>query len=522
MTSEHWRPIRRALLSVSDKTGLIDFAKFLAAQGVELLSTGGTAKAIRDAGVPVKDVAEYTNFPEMMEGRVKTLHPRVHGGILAKRGQPDHEEAMGEHGIDPIDLVVVNLYPFGQTVAAGKGYDDCVEQIDIGGPAMVRSAAKNHADVTIIVDPADYASVRSAMETNASQLNYALRQQLAAKAYAHTASYDSAIAAWFAGQLGLEPFPESLTLTLTRQQTLRYGENPHQQAAWYRFSGAAEGLASIRQLQGKELSYNNLNDTDAAWQLVQEFSGQLAVAIIKHANPCGVAIGKTQEEAFKKALACDPQSAFGGIIALNTKLEAATVEALGSLFLEVIIAPGVSPEAAQLLEKKKNLRLLVAEGPAARSRQQVRAISGGLLVQDEDREGMPAATSLKTVTKRTPTAAELTDLQLAFVIAKHVKSNAIVLVKDGATIGIGAGQMSRVDSVRIATIKAKEAGLDITGASLASDAFFPFDDNIHLAAQHGIAALIQPGGSIRDEDVVKAADEHGMAMVLTGIRHFRH
>lgn len=517
------KPIRRALLSVSDKTDLIAFAQSLVAQGIELLSTGGTAKALRDAGLNVKDVSEHTGFPEMLDGRVKTLHPTVHGGLLGKRDDVMHQQAMREHDIAPIDLVVVNLYPFEQTVARGGSYDDCVENIDIGGPAMIRSAAKNHGDVLVVTDPADYARVKDMLIDHQGHSTIALRKELAAKAYARTAAYDAAIATWFARQGGESGvFPETLAVFAKRRQVLRYGENPHQRAAWYVWpEEKAEGLAAAEQLQGKELSYNNLNDTDAAFGLVRDFS-EPAVAIIKHANPCGVAVAKTQVEAFTNALACDPQSAFGGIIALNRPLEAATVEAMGKLFVEVIIAPAVSDEAKVMLEAKKNLRLLVVDETALTPRMQLRPISGGLLLQSEDFEGMPPAESLQTVTKRTPSSQELVDMQLAFTVAKHVKSNAIVLVKNGATVGIGAGQMSRVDSVRIATLKAKDAGLDITGAALASDAFFPFDDNIHLAAEHGIGALIQPGGSIRDDEVIAAADQHGMTMVTTGIRHFRH
>lgn len=512
------KPLRRALLSVSDKSGLLEFARALTAQGVELLSTGGTAKTLRDAGLAVKDVSEHTGFPEMLDGRVKTLHPVVHGGLLGKRNDVEHQKAMNEHAIAPIDLVVVNLYPFEATVAKGGDYNDCVENIDIGGPAMIRSAAKNHADVIVVTDPTDYARVIETLKINNSCTPLALRKELAAKAYARTAAYDGAISAWFARQLN-NTFPQSLTANAQLRQILRYGENPHQQAAWYVWPGASEGLAAATQLQGKELSYNNLNDTDAAFGLVQEFE-ESAVAIIKHANPCGVAVAATQEEAFRKALACDPQSAFGGIIALNRPLDANTVEAMGKLFVEVIITPGVSDEAKALLENKKNLRLLVTEGSKPTTpRMQLRPISGGLLLQSEDNIVLD---SLITVTKRSPSPRELADMRLAFTVAKHVKSNAIVLVKNGATVGIGAGQMSRVDSVRIATLKAKDAGLDVAGAVLASDAFFPFDDNIHLAAQHGITALIQPGGSIRDEEVIAAADQHGMAMVTTGIRHFRH
>lgn len=513
--------VKRALLSVSDKAGLVELARALAEQGVELLSTGGTAKALKEAGLTVKDVSEHTGFPEMLDGRVKTLHPVVHGGILGRRGVASHREAMNAHGIGDIDLVVVNLYPFEATVAKGADYAACVENIDIGGPAMLRSAAKNHESVTVLVDAADYSAFINQLRDNSGKISYAFRKACAAKAYAHTARYDRAIADWFAKELGAEQFPETITFTATRKQVLRYGENPHQKAAWYSWAGANEGLSSATQLQGKELSYNNLNDTDAAWNLVQEFDAP-AVAIIKHANPCGVAVANTQEEAFRKALACDPQSAFGGIIAVNRALDVATVEAMGNLFVEVIVAPSVSDEARILLEKKKNLRLLVIDKAKAASRLQLRPIAGGVLVQDEDNLTLPADAELKVVTKRQPTAQEMVDMKLAFAVAKHVKSNAIVLVKNGATVGIGAGQMSRVDSVRIATLKAQDAGLEVKGAVLASDAFFPFDDNIHLAAKHGIAAFIQPGGSIRDEEVFAAADSYDMAMVTTGIRHFRH
>lgn len=516
------RPIRRAILSVSDKAGLLEFARTLAGFGVELLSTGGTAKALQQAGIAVKEVSDHTGFPEMLDGRVKTLHPHIHGGLLGKRNDPTHQQAMQSHAIAPIDLVVVNLYPFEETVAKGGNYEECVEQIDIGGPAMIRSAAKNHSDVAIIVDPADYAKVADVLQANNGATNLELRKGLAAKAYARTAAYDAAISTWFSRQQDAENsnFPPLLTIRAERRQVLRYGENPHQQAAWYVWPGAAEGLSAAQQLQGKELSYNNINDTDAAYQLVREFS-EPAVAIIKHANPCGVAVADTQEEAFRRALACDPQSAFGGIIALNRPLSAATVEEMGSLFVEVIIAPAVEDAANALLEKKKNLRVLVTgEKTDITPRWQLKPVAGGLLVQTEDDQNTPNA--LQTASTRQPSDVELRDLRLAFTVAKHVKSNAIVIAKDGATVGIGAGQMSRVDSVRIATLKAKDAGLELQGAVLASDAFFPFADNIHLAAEYGISALIQPGGSIRDEEVIAAADQHNMAMVLTSIRHFRH
>ncbi len=511
-------PVKCALLSVSDKTGLVEFAQFLAESGVELLSTGGTAKALREAGLKVKEVSEHTGFPEMLDGRVKTLHPKIHGGLLGRRKLPEHAKAMQEHGIAAIDLVVINLYPFEETVAKGADYDACIENIDIGGPAMVRSASKNHESVTVIVDPSDYAKVR---EEIARQKGTTLetRKALAAKAFARTAAYDTAISVWFAGQL--QVFPSQMS-TASLKQVLRYGENPHQKAAFYARPNAAPGISTARQVQGKELSYNNINDTDAAFELVSEFT-EPAIAIIKHANPCGVAVGKNITEAFRKALACDPVSAYGGIIATNRTLDAATVEAIDKLFLEVIIAPDAAPEAMALLEKKKNLRLLLTGGmpDPLRKSFMVKAVSGGFLFQETD-SGHVGERDVKTASKRAPTSAELRDMIFAFTVAKHVKSNAIVIVKDLATIGIGAGQMSRVDSVRLACWKAEEAKLSTKGAVLASDAFFPFDDNVHNAAKAGIAALIQPGGSIRDEDVIKAADQYDMAMVFTGVRHFRH
>ena len=511
------KPVKRALLSVSDKTGLVHFARSLLDMGVDLLSSGGTAKTLQDAGIAVTEVSDYTGFPEMLDGRVKTLHPKIHGGILGKRDGASHEQAMQEHQIDAIDLVVVNLYPFEQTVAAGKAYQDCVEQIDIGGPALIRSASKNHEDVTVIVDVADYDMVIDALNVGGTDI--AMRKKLAAKAFSRTASYDAAISAWFAQQLD-EPYPESLSISLIKEQELRYGENPHQSAAFYRWPGKKAGLAAARQIQGKALSYNNLNDTDAAFQLVKEFD-QPAAAIIKHANPCGVAVGKDSADAFRKALLCDPKSAFGGIIALNRVLDIATIDAIGSLFVEVIIAPDADKDVIEALSSKKNLRvLLTGDSPALPAHPILKPIAGGVLVQDEDRETLP--NDIKIASKREPSPQEMQDMKLAFTVAKHVKSNAIVLVKDGATIGIGAGQMSRVDSVRIATLKAQDAGLDTKGAVLASDAFFPFDDNVHLAAEHGISGLIQPGGSIRDDEVFAAADSHDMTMLLTGMRHFRH
>jgi len=510
--------IKRALLSVSDKTGIVEFAKFLASKNIELLSTGGTAKALRDAGLKVKEVAEHTEFPEMLEGRVKTLHPKIHGGLLGRRNVKEHSDAMTKHGITPIDLVVINLYPFEATVAKGASYDDCVENIDIGGPAMVRSAAKNHEHVTVVVDPADYAQVQKEIEAS-NATSFETRKKLAAKAFARTSAYDSAINQWFAKEL--QAFPPYMGPGVLKQE-LRYGENPHQIAAFYTYPYAPKGISTASQVQGKELSYNNINDTDAAFELVREFN-EPAIAIIKHANPCGVAVGKDITEAFAKALACDPVSAYGGIIATNRTLDAKTVEAIGSLFLEVIIAPDASPEAKALLEKKKNLRLLLTGGmPQAGVRSfMCKQVSGGFLFQENDMMRVTRE-QLKVVSKRAPTEQEFKDLLFAFTVAKHVKSNAIVLAKNESTVGIGAGQMSRVDSVRIACWKAEEAKLATKGCAMASDAFFPFDDNVHNAAKAGITSLIHPGGSIRDEEVIKAADQYDMAMVMTGVRHFRH
>jgi phosphoribosylaminoimidazolecarboxamide formyltransferase/IMP cyclohydrolase len=509
--------IKRALLSVSDKSGIVALARALAGADVEILSTGGTARALREAGIAMKDVSEHTGFPEIMDGRVKTLQPSIHGGILAVRGNAEHDAAMQQHRIAPIDLVVVNLYPFEQTVAGDADYEMAIENIDIGGPAMIRAAAKNHAHVGVVVDPADYDAVIAQL---GGGLSFALRQLLAAKAYARTASYDAAISTWFAAQEHTEHWPPYVA-DAQRKQVLRYGENPHQSAAFYASHNAPAGLATAEQLQGKELSYNNINDTDAAWKLVSEFD-EPAVAIIKHANPSGVAIGASLQDAFAKALACDPVSAYGGILAVNREVDAALVEAIGKLFLEVIIAPSVSDEAREALSKKKNLRLLITGGmPAAQtSARVIKSVLGGYLAQSADDCVFDGA--LKPASKRTASDDELSDLRFAFTVCKHVKSNAIVLAKGGATIGIGAGQMSRVDSVRLACQKAESAGLEVKGTVLASDAFFPFDDNVHHAAQAGVTALIQPGGSMRDDDVIAAADTHGMAMVMTGVRHFNH
>jgi len=511
--------ITRALLSVSDKTGLVEFSTFLHGLGVEILSTGGTAKTLRDAGIPVVDVSTHTGFPEIMDGRVKTLHPKIHGGLLAVRDNPAHQKAMKDHVIAPIDLVVINLYPFEATVAKGAEFDECIENIDIGGPSMVRSSAKNHAYVTVVVDPADYTQVMGAMKANKGATTAQLRRALAAKAFSRTAAYDSAISQWFNAQNG-ESFPGVLTVSGTCKQELHYGENPHQKAAYYVTDSVTPSLATARQVQGAPLSYNNYNDVSAAFELVREFE-QPAVAIIKHANPCGVAVAATITEAFKKALACDPVSAYGGIIATNRPLDSAFCEALGKLFLEVMVAPDADADAQAMLTSRKKLKLLLSGSvPKPAPKQVIKSISGGFLVQDED--VVVTQGELKTVTKTAPDAVQMNDLHFAFTVAKHVKSNTIVLVRDGATIGIGAGQMSRIDSTRIACWKAKEAGLDTKGTVLASDAFFPFAYNVEMAAQAGVSAIIQPGGSIRDEDVIKEADKHGIAMVFTGIRHFRH
>jgi phosphoribosylaminoimidazolecarboxamide formyltransferase/IMP cyclohydrolase len=523
-------PVRRALLSVSDKSGLIEFARALAGHDVELLSTGGTAAAIRDAGLDVKDVSEVTGFPEMMDGRVKTLHPIVHGGLLALRDNEGHVGSMKEHGIGAIDLLVVNLYPFEETVAKGADYATCIENIDIGGPAMLRSAAKNHQFVNVVTDVEDYDAVLAEMNAQDGATSYAFRQRLALTAYSRTAAYDTAVSGWMAGALGETPRRKSFAGTIA--QTLRYGENPHQEAAFYTDGSARPGVATAQQHQGKELSYNNINDTDAAFELVAEFDPKdgPAVAIIKHANPCGVARGATVAEAYNKAFECDQTSAFGGIIAVNQPLDGATAEAISGIFTEVVIAPGADDDARAIFAKKKNLRLLTTAGlpdPVAAALT-VRQVSGGLLVQDKD-NGRIMPDDLKVVTKRAPTEQELADMLFAWRVAKHVKSNAIVYVKDGATVGIGAGQMSRVDSSRIAARKAQDVAelLKLTeprtiGSAVASDAFFPFADGLQTAAEAGATALIQPGGSMRDDEVIAAADELGLAMVFTGMRHFRH
>lgn len=531
-----YKAITRALLSVSDKSGLAELGRALAAMGVELVSTGGTARALRDAGLDVRDISDLTGFPEMMDGRVKTLHPKVHGGLLALRDNPEHVAAMEAHDIGAIDLVVVNLYPFEATVAKGASREEVIENIDIGGPSMVRSAAKNHGFVTILTDPADYPTLIAEMEANGGATTQAFRTRMAGKAYARTAAYDSAIASWFAFSPAAsdEPtlFPDTLPIALKRADTLRYGENPHQSAAIYvpQMAGTA-GVPQATQLQGKELSYNNLNDADAALELAAEFAGQEpAVVIVKHANPCGVAQGSSLLSAWEAALACDSVSAFGGIVAVNTELDAATAEAISAIFTEVVIAPSVSEEAKAIFAKKKNLRLLECGTlpDPRRGGLALKTIAGGVLIQSRD-NGAISADDLKVVTKRAPTDQELKDCLFAWTVARHVKSNAIVYAKDGATAGIGAGQMNRRDSARIAAIKAKEAAATYgwaaprtVGSAVASDAFFPFADGLISAAEAGATAVIQPGGSIRDDEVIAAADEAGLAMVFTGMRHFRH
>ncbi len=516
--------IQRALISVSDKAGLVPLAAALVAHGAEILSTGGSARALREAGIAVTEVADHTGFPEILDGRVKTLVPQIHGGILGRRDLPEHVAQMQQHGIAPIDLVCVNLYPFEATVAAGAGPAECIENIDIGGPALIRAAAKNHGHVAILTDPAQYDALLAELAGHGGT-TYSLRLRLAGEAYARTAAYDAAIAAWFARD---EAFPARLTLSGTLRQTLRYGENPHQQAAFY-VHGARSGIASATQVQGKELSYNNLNDTDAAFECVAEFEGP-AVVIVKHANPCGVAVAGTSAEAWDLALRCDPVSAFGGIVALNRTLDAATAERIAAIFTEVIVAPDADDDARAILARKKNLRLLLTGGlpdPAAPGIT-VRSVAGGFLAQSRD-AGRVDPAALRVVTRRAPSATELADLVFAFRVCKHVKSNAIVYAKGAATVGIGAGQMSRIDSARIAAWKGSEAGraagLDralTEGSVVASDAFFPFADGLQAAIAAGATAVIQPGGSIRDDEVIAAADAAGIAMVMTGMRHFRH
>ncbi len=523
-------PLRRALISVSDKTGLIEFARSLAARGVEILSTGGTALTLRTAGLHVKDVAEVTGYPEMMDGRVKTLHPAVHGGLLALRDDVEHQVAMAAHGIEPIDLLVVNLYPFEETVAKGGTHAECIENIDIGGPAMIRAAAKNHAFVATVVDVQDYAALLAELDKNDDRTSLGFRQRQAQIAYARTAAYDAAVSTWMAAAIG-EETPRRRAFAGTLAQSLRYGENPHQSAAFYLDGSNRPGVATAKQWQGKELSYNNINDTDAAFELVAEFAGKgPAVAIIKHANPCGVAQGETLLDAYKRAYDCDRTSAFGGIIALNQTLDAATAEEICNIFTEVVIAPDADPAARAIFAAKKNLRLLTTGAlPDPKSALLTfRQVSGGFLVQGKD-NGAISRHDLHVVTRRAPSEQELNDLLFAWKVAKHVKSNAIIYVKDGATVGVGAGQMSRVDSTRIAARKARDMAEALglaapltQGSVVASDAFFPFADGLIAAAEAGATALIQPGGSMRDAEVIAAADAAGLAMVFTGMRHFRH
>ena len=522
--------VKRALLSVSDKSGIIELAKALHEQGAELISTGGTAKAIAEAGLPVRDVSDITGFPEIMDGRVKTLHPNVHGGLLGARSIDAHKQAMVTHHIPEIDLAVVNLYPFEETVKKGGDYATIVENVDIGGPAMIRAAAKNHAFVTTLVDPADYDELLALIAEHGG-VPLEARKRFAAKAYARTAAYDAAISGWFASELAIES-PTYRAFGGTLSEVMRYGENPHQQAGFYKTASTRPGVATATQIQGKQLSYNNINDTDAAFELVSEFDPQAsaAVAIIKHANPCGVATGTNLKDAYQKALACDPVSAFGGIVALNRTLDADAAAQIIQIFTEVIIAPDATDEAKALVASKKNLRLLLAGGLADPREEgvTVKSVAGGLLVQSRD-NGNVDDLDLKAVTARKPSEQELSDLTFAFRVCKHVKSNAIVYVKDGATVGIGAGQMSRVDSARIAARKAEDAAQAAgsaepltKGCVVASDAFFPFADGLLAAAAAGATAVIQPGGSMRDDEVIKAADEAGLAMVMTGMRHFRH
>jgi phosphoribosylaminoimidazolecarboxamide formyltransferase / IMP cyclohydrolase len=521
-------PIRCALISVADKTGIVPFATALAARGVTLISTGGSAKALAAAGLPVTEVTTVTGFPEMLDGRVKTLHPAIHAGLLARRDRPDDLTALSDRGIAPIDLVISNLYPFSQTVASGASATECIENIDIGGVALIRAAAKNHASVTVVTDISDYEPVLAEIKAGDGAVGGAMRRALARKAYGLTSAYDSAIAEWMAREDGID-FPETTVLAGQLSQQLRYGENPHQAAALYRTGEERLGVSTARQLQGKELSYNNYGDADAAFELVAEFASP-AVAIVKHANPCGAATGETMRVAWAKALACDPVSAYGGVVALNRSLDAATAEAIGRLFIEVVIAPEVTKEAASILARKTTLRLLVTGGlpdPSAAAKE-FRSVSGGILVQEHDRLRI-GEDGLRTVTRRAPSQAEIVDLLFADKVVTHVKSNAIVFVRGGATVGIGAGQMNRVDAVKIAAARATEIGRTAAlsqsptiGSVLASDAFFPFADGFEAAIEAGVTAVIQPGGSIRDADVIAAADAAGIAMVFTGTRHFRH
>ncbi|MBI4755053.1 MAG: bifunctional phosphoribosylaminoimidazolecarboxamide formyltransferase/IMP cyclohydrolase [Betaproteobacteria bacterium] len=521
--------VAQALISVSDKQGIVDFARALHDLGVGILSTGGSAKMLRNAAIPVTEVSDYTGFPEMLDGRVKTLHPKVHGGILARRDLPEHLATIEAAGIPRIDLVVVNLYPFAQTVARPDcSFEDAIENIDIGGPTMVRAAAKNHGGeaggVAVVTDPADYGRILDELRANDGAIGAATRLELATKAFVHTARYDGAIANYLTSLTDegvREPFPRRLQLAFDRVQALRYGENPHQNAAFYREPQVATGaIANYAQRQGKELSYNNIADADAAWECVKSFDGTACV-IVKHANPCGVALAATPLEAYRKAFSTDPTSAFGGIIAFNCTVDRAAAEAVSAQFLEVLIAPAYTPDALELLAAKHNVRVLEVPLGSAAAGFDMKRVGGGLLVQGFDAARV-AADDLRVVTKRAPTATELADLLFAWRVAKYVKSNAIVYCRDGMTVGVGAGQMSRVDSARIAAIKAENAGLTVAGSVVASDAFFPFRDGLDVLAGAGATAVIQPGGSMRDAEVIAAADEHGVAMVFTGFRHFRH
>ncbi len=521
-------PVRQALLSVSDKTGLVDFARALAARGIALLSTGGTASALSAAGIAVTDIGSYTGFPEILDGRVKTLHPKVHAGILARREIASHADALRAHAIPPIDLVVVNLYPFRETVArAGCTLEDAIENIDIGGPSLVRAAAKNWPHVGVVVDPADYAAIVDELAAGGGALSSATRFRLMRKAFAHTASYDGAIANWLTARDAagaVAAWPDDVHFAGVKVQDLRYGENPHQTAAFYRDEDPVPGsIASARQLQGKELSYNNIADADAAWECVKAF-GEAACVIVKHANPCGVAIAATPLEAYRRAFATDPTSAFGGIIAFNREVDAATIDAVAAQFVEVVLAPSYTDEARARIASKGNVRVLAIALPAdgsAGERFDLKRVGGGFLLQSPDRDAV-GADALRVVTRRAPTAAEQRDLLFVWRVARFVKSNAIVYGGDGRTLGVGAGQMSRIDSARIAAIKAANAGLSLAGSAVASDAFFPFRDGLDVVADNGATAVIQPGGSVRDAEVIAAADARGLAMVFTGIRHFRH
>ncbi len=519
--------IKRALISVSDKTGIVPFAKFLVSQKVELISTGGTARILREAGLKIKEVHELTSFPEIMDGRVKSLHPIIHGGLLALRDSEDHEQAMIEHKIMPIDLLVVNLYPFEATVSNGESFSNCIENIDIGGPALIRAGAKNHSFVTVVVDPKDYEGVVSELMANDGATSESVRLNLAAKAFSITGAYDGVIGEWFNKQINVN-FPHCHILGGYLKQKLRYGENPHQQAAFYTTKEGGPGVATAKQLQGKELSFNNLNDTNAAFELVSEYSEKAACVIVKHSNPCGVALGKNLSDAYKKALRCDTESAFGGVIAFNRSVDACTAKACVELFAEVIIAPDIEKKALQIFTAKENLRLLITNKMPERGAhvREIKPLTGGYLLQDKDDK---LDFEFKVVTKRKPTEKEILDLKFAFIVAKHVKSNAIVYAKNEATVGVGAGQMSRVNASRIAGWKAADAARVAgdteswaVGSVVASDAFFPFADGLLAAAESGVRAVIQPGGSIRDKDVISAADKAGLSMVFTGMRHFKH